>query len=104
MIFHQTFARAVRARYPNVGKVEFVLGAMQVSHPSLTRTVQLKHQTYFPSPLQLIADDWVEPTYESVANFTFQPPSPFRNDTTDGFFQTFRIGVRRAPHVACHTS
>jgi hypothetical protein len=31
--FQHKFCRAVRARYPNVGKVEFVMGAMQVMQP-----------------------------------------------------------------------
>lgn len=49
--------------------------------------------------MQLVANDWIEPTYDSVANLTFQPPTPSRNDTTDGFFQTFRIGVCRPSHT-----
>ena len=65
--------------------------------------LQLK-TSIFPPQLQLIADDWVEPTHDSVANYTFQPPAPSRNDTTDGFFQTFRIGVFYTSHVTHHTS
>ena len=79
------------------------MGAMQVSQPRATA----EHAARISVPfhfLQLIADDWVEPTYDSVANFTFQPASPFRNDTTDGFFQTFRIGVGHTSHVTRHTS
>ena len=79
------------------------MGAMQVSQPCATAEHAARISVPFPF-LQLIADDWVEPTYDSVANFTFQPASPFRNDTTDGFFQTFRIGVGHTSHVTRHTS
>jgi hypothetical protein len=53
-------------------------------------------------PPQLIADDWMQPTYDSVANYTFQPAQPSRNDTVDGIFDTFRLGVYPALH--CHRS
>ena len=78
------------------------MGAMQVSNRfSLTTT------TFVAETMQLVANDWIEPTYDSVANFTFQPPTPSRNDTTDGFFQTFRIGVchqSQTPHLTPHTA
>ena len=64
--------RAVRARYPNVKSVE-QLGGMQIK--ALSWTPQ--------SALNL----------SKAANFTFEPDAPRRNDTAQGFFQSFKIGV-----------
>jgi hypothetical protein len=64
--------RQVRARYPNVKTVE-QMDAMQVS--ALSWTAQ--------SSLGLSKE----------ADYTFNPATPLRNDTIDGFFQTFKIGV-----------
>jgi hypothetical protein len=61
--------RSIRARYPNAGTAE-QLGAMQI-----------------------IADAWTPQPFGTEANYTFNPPSPSRNDSADGYFQTFRLGV-----------
>ena len=66
--------RAIRARYPNVDTVE-LMGAMQ-----------------------LIANSWTAQSARPVADYTFNPATPLRNETTqDGrngaWFSTFRIGV-----------
>lgn len=64
--------RAVRARYPNVKSVEQV-GGMQIK--ALSWTPQ--------SSLNLTKD----------ADYTFEPDAPLRNDTAQGFFEAFKIGV-----------
>lgn len=64
--------RMIRARYPNVRTVE-QLDSMQV-----------------------LATSWTPQSawgISTAAAYTFNPQWPLRNDTADGFFQTFRIGV-----------
>jgi hypothetical protein len=61
--------RAVRARYPNVKSVEQVDG------------------------MQIVANGWTKQPFNKSAFYTFSPATPLRNDSTDNFFQTFRIGV-----------
>ena len=64
--------RAVRARYPNVKSVE-QMGAMQIE-----------------------ADTWTPQSslnLSKLAAYTFEPPTPLRNDTAQGFFQHFKLGV-----------
>lgn len=64
--------RAVRARYPNVKTVE-QLGAMQIRAKAWTPQSSLN--------------------LTKTANYTFEPDAPRRNDTAQGFFQAFKIGV-----------
>ncbi len=61
--------RGIRARYPNAPASE-LMGAMQV-----------------------VADKWTQQPMGTNAAFTFSPATPLRNDSTDNYFQTFRIGV-----------
>lgn len=61
--------RMIRARYPNVGTVEQI-GAMQ-----------------------LVADGWTKQPMGTNAQYTFNPASPSRSDSAQGFFQTFKLGV-----------
>ena len=62
----------MRARYPNVKSVE-QLGAMQIE--ALAWTAQ--------SSLNL----------SKSANYTFEPSTPVRKDSAQGFFQKFKLGV-----------
>jgi hypothetical protein len=61
--------RAVRARYPNVKSIEQIDG------------------------MQIVANGWTRQPFNKSAFYTFSPATPVRNDSTDNFFQTFRIGV-----------
>jgi len=61
--------RMIRARYPNARTVE-QLGAMQI-----------------------LANSWTQQPLPPVANYTFNPPTPFRGTAADNFFQTFKLGV-----------
>lgn len=36
---------------------------------------------------------WTGQPMPPVADYTFNPSTPLRNDSAQGFFQTFRIGV-----------
>ena len=60
--------RGIRARYPNVGTVELL------------------------GPMQILAS-WTKQPQGTNANYTYNPAFPSRNDSADGYFQTFRIGV-----------
>jgi hypothetical protein len=64
--------RAVRARYPNVKTVE-QLGAMQIEANVWTPQSSLN--------------------LSKLAKYTFEPKTPLRNDTAQGFFQNFKLGV-----------
>jgi hypothetical protein len=63
--------RMIRARYPNAKTVE-QMDAMQLEADGWTSQ---------PS--------WMPPT----ADYTYNPPTPLRNDSSDGYFQTFKLGV-----------
>ncbi len=62
-------ARAVRARYPNAIVAEDIDG------------------------MQIVADSWTKQPFPKTPDSTFNPPTPSRNDSAQGFFQTFRLGV-----------
>jgi hypothetical protein len=62
-------SRAIRARYPNAVSAE-ELGAMQIK-----------------------ANSWTQQPMGTNAEYTYNPSFPLRNDSTQGYFQTFRIGV-----------
>jgi hypothetical protein len=61
--------RMIRARYPNVPTVE-LQGAMQVD-----------------------ANGWTQQPMGTNANYTFQPAFPSRNDSAQGYFQNFKLGI-----------
>jgi hypothetical protein len=62
-------ARMIKARYPNAPTVE-LQGAMQI-----------------------VANHWTPQPMGTNANFTFSPATPSRNDSAQGFFQVFKLGV-----------
>jgi hypothetical protein len=46
-----------------------------------------------PRPLQIDANGWTQQPMGTNANYTFQPAVPFRNDSAQGYFQNFKLGV-----------
>jgi hypothetical protein len=43
--------------------------------------------------MQIVADSWTKQPFPKTPDSTFNPPTPSRNDSAQGFFQTFRLGV-----------